>query len=82
MLTVPIWLIFVISIATTVIGIITGVILCYSKTPRIGDIITTRDPETDELYLFLELSKPLSQTVGDIKDGKEVLATFRVKNTE
>ena len=81
MLTIPIWLIIVLSCVTTFIGIIVGVILCYSKTPRIGNIIVTPDPDSNDVYLFLELNKPLEQMSGDIKDGAEVLATLRVKNS-
>ena len=82
MLTVPIWLIIVLSCVITFIGIIVGVILCYSKTPRIGNIIVTPDPDSNDVYLFLELNKPLEQMDSDIKDGKEVLATLRVKNSQ
>ena len=80
MLTVPIWLLAVVSVVLLFIGVIVGVIACYSKTPRIGDIIVTPDPDSSDVYLFLELSKPLAQMGEDIQDGKEVLATIRAKN--
>lgn len=82
MLTVPTWLIIVLSAVCTFIGLIVGVILCYSKTPRIGDIILTPDPDSKDIYLFLELNKPLEQMGEALSDGKEVLATIRVKNTQ
>lgn len=82
MISLPIWVIFAASIIISLVSFICGVIACYRGTPRIGDIITARDQDTKDLYLFLELDKPLEQTVGEIKDGKEVLATFRVKNNQ
>ncbi len=78
---VPIWLIVVVGIALILLGFIVGVIRCYSSTPRIGDIILTPDEESGDLYLFLELYKPMSEMRGTLTDGKEVLATIRAKNT-
>lgn len=78
MTAVPLWL-FVGSLAVAAfIFFVLGVVMCYRKTPRIGDIIMTRDDEG--LYLFLELNKPLEEYENRLADGKEVLATIRVKN--
>ena len=76
----PMWL-FVVSLAgSAIVFFIVGVILCYRSTPRIGDIVMTRDDEDGQLYLFLELNKPLEAYGDELKDGKEVLTTIRVKN--
>lgn len=80
MITIPIWLAVTIGIALIFIGFVIGVIRCYSSTPRIGDIILTPDPESGDMYLFLELSRPLSEMGPILSDGKEVLATIRAKN--
>lgn len=79
-MTVPIWLLIVAGIALIFLGFIVGVIRCYSSIPKIGDIILTPDEDGD-LYLFLELYKPMSETKSMLTDGKEVLATIRAKNT-
>lgn len=82
MLTIPLWIVLVAIAVSLFLGLIVGVIACYSKTPKIGDIIVIPDPETSETYLFLELSKPLEQMGKDLRDEKEVLATIRVKNSQ
>jgi hypothetical protein len=79
-MTLPIWLAIVIGIALIFLGFVVGVIRCYSSTPRIGNIILTPDDESGEVYLFLELDKPLPEMAPSLKDGKEVLATIRAKN--
>lgn len=78
-MTIPIWLLVVAGIALIFLGFIVGVIRCYSSIPKIGDIILTPDEDGD-LYLFLELYKPISEMRGTFIDGKEVLATIRAKN--
>lgn len=79
--TFPIWLLVIIGIALIFLGFVFGVLRCYSSTPRIGDIILTPDSESGELYLFLELEKPINELRPSLKDGKEVLATIRAKNS-
>ena len=76
---IPIWLLVVVGIALIFLGFIVGVISCYGSTPKIGDIILTPDEDGD-VYLFLELNKPMSETKRILTDGKEVLATIRAKN--
>ena len=82
MVNLPIWLFAGALVGASFIFFIVGVILCYRSTPRIGDMILTRDDEDGQLYLFLELNKPLEAYAGQLKDGKEVLTTVRVKNSQ
>lgn len=82
MITLPLWLFIGALVGASFIFFIIGVIMCYGSTPRIGDMILTRDNEDGQLYLFLELNKPLEAYEGQLKDGKEVLTTVRVKNRQ
>lgn len=74
---IPIWMLAVFAGLVPFIFYVLGVIMCYKSTPRIGEIFVVKDDEVSEPYLFLELSKPLSELGEDIQDGKEVLAKIR-----
>lgn len=79
-LTVPMWLVLVLVAVTATAFFVLGVVRCYAKTKRIGDLIFVDDPENGERYMFMELNKPMDELRADISDGTEVLSTIRVKN--
>ena len=81
MISIPIWIAILIIVLLSFVFFVTGVLLCYRSTPRIGYLIPAMDNYSGERYLFLELNKPLEQMENVLVDGKEVLAKVRVKNT-
>lgn len=80
MLTIPTWLFILSLIVAGFLSFIAGVLRCYNKTLRIGDIIVTKEEPGNDIYLFLELKEPIQILEPELQDGKEVLATLRVKN--
>ena len=81
-ITCPLWVYILVGALFILVGYVGGVVDCYKHTTRIGDIILTPDPESGDLYMFLELNKPIAAMQDDLTNGKEVLATIRVKNSQ